>query len=131
MNIKWEKIKSEEQLKSDTLMGISIEKEGGDIVAVHLSFKDGRCIKICKSSDYSKFLNIFIKEPNNIKKEITYVKGKNNNGYIVEAKATSIEEEQNILDEFTNLGYEVWTEKEEKEVAVDIFSREEMDEIPF
>lgn len=128
MNIKWENIKSEEQFKIGILTDISVEKEGSDITAIYLSFEDGRDIKIAKSSDYSKFLNVFLKEPTKVKKEITYVLGKSEQGYITEAKVENTEEEHNVRAEFEELGYTTWTRKDTQEISVDVFSGEE---IPF
>ena len=130
MNIKWEEVKSEDQLKADTLKGISVEKEGSAIVAMYLEFEDGRHIKICKTSDYSKFLSVFTKEPTTKLKEVTYVMGRSGNT-VTETLVENENELGYVKADMEASGYETWVRKEQKEVSVDIISNKEIDDIPF
>ena len=131
MNIKWEKIKSEDQLKADTLKSISVEKEGSDIVAVYLEFEDGRDIKISKTSEYSKNLNVFVKAPDLIEKEVTYVMARKED-IITETKVKDFVQENRVRNEFESLGYETWIRKETVEAKIDAFSDKEAEmEVPF
>ena len=131
MNIKWKKVKSEDQLKADTLKGISVEKEGSDIVAVYLEFEDGRDIKISKTSEYSKNLSVLIKEPTTKLKEVTYVMARSKQGIVTETYVKDENELGYVKADMEALGYETWIRKEQKEVSVDIISDKEIDDIPF
>ena len=130
MNIKWEEIKSGAQLKGGALKSFSVEKEGSSIVAVHLSFEDGRDMKISKASDYSKNLSVFLKEPTSVNKEVTYVMGRSGNT-VTETLVENENELSYVKADMEASGYETWIRKEQKEVNVDIISGKEIDDIPF
>jgi hypothetical protein len=132
MNIKWEKIESERQLEMKTLKSISVEKESKDVVAIYLSFEDGPDIKICKSSDYSKYLNVFVKAPTTTTKEVTYVMARKG-GTVSETQVKEFAEENRVRSDFESLGYDTWVRKETVEVEIDAFSDKEKDydDIPF